>query len=93
MRQGLAPLSSAARSWLLPLKERAHAWLGPAGEAPAPGLAAAAHGDGGGSLEADGAQPKAGPTSEFSRRLSKRYNPRKAGEASGEGAAGSGELA
>lgn len=77
MREGLAPLSAAARSWMLPLKARLEAWLRPAA---APGGGAAQEGGqlaaaGGGSGAA--AAPQGGAaTSEWSRRLQQRFNPK-----------------
>lgn len=77
MREGLAPLSAAARSWMLPLKARLEGWLRPAaapgGDAVQGGGQLAASGGGSGSATA----PEGGAaTSEWSRRLQQRFNPK-----------------
>jgi hypothetical protein len=78
LRAGLQPLSASLRSWLLPIKERAEGWLAPAAAPPggdaAGGTGAAAFQ--GAAAGADSVDPSA--SSELSRRLRKRYNPRTA---------------
>lgn len=77
MRSGLGPLSHSLRGWLLPVKERAQAWVGGEGAGGGEGS------EGAGALAAGGG---GGATSEFSRRLQERYNPRKAGSEGGDAA-------
>lgn len=84
VREGLGPLSSAARTWMVPVKARLQAWLGPAAAPPGE-----VQEGGDVALTTSGglitAMSEGGATAEFSRRLQQRYNTKKTASGTGGG--------